>query len=161
MRTNSGPALSERSRRPSESKGFTLIEVLIALLITTIAVTTLLGLRAGAIESTAETRDARVAWELAAAAMGESLAVDSAEWDEFGQPPKTWTPEEGRIPHADQFHVTVEATPEEVRVSEDPDKDPELIFKVTVTVQKRMQEAIHAPEPVRLVSYFPFGGKKK
>ena len=143
------------------NSGFTLIEVLIALLITTTAVVTLLGLRAGAIEATAETRDARVAWELAAMAMGETLAVDSAEWDESGSGPTEWTPEDVTIPHADKFSVTVEATPEEVRVSDDPDAEPEMIFKVRVTVRRRMQEAKHEAEPVELVTYFPFGGKKK
>ena len=148
--------------RRTNSAGFTLIEVLVALLITATAIVTLLGAREHAIRQTAETRDARVSWELAVWAMGDVLAVEAPEWKDSAPPTTPWEiPTDLVVPHAEGFRVEYSAEIEEMTISDQPDAEPEMIFKVTVEVFSPPATdggSGQGDKTITLVSYYPYGG---
>lgn len=150
--------------RRTNSAGFTLIEVLVALLITATAIVTLLSVREQAIQQTAETRDARVSWELAVWAMGDVLAVEAPEWKDSAPPTTPWEiPTHLVVPHAEGFRVEYSAEIEEKMISDEPDAEPEMIFKVTVEVfppsgTEARPGGERGAKTIKLVSYYPYGG---
>jgi prepilin-type N-terminal cleavage/methylation domain-containing protein len=70
-------------RRPSSRRGFTLVEVMIALAIVALTAVVLLDRRVEIVRDAARSRDLRTAWMLASVKMGE-LELDPALWAGVG-----------------------------------------------------------------------------
>ncbi|MBI2932516.1 MAG: prepilin-type N-terminal cleavage/methylation domain-containing protein [Planctomycetes bacterium] len=133
------------------ARGFTLVEVVVALAILGLVAVVLLNQRVEVVRDAAKTRDQRLAWSLAAWKMGEIereteifMGEDSADSGTF----------EDYAPEYQGFVWEYEATREEVPTNdpENPDEKPKEIFIVKLKVRREGGEAL-----IELQGMFPVG----
>lgn len=143
--TRGGLALSERRRARVE--GFTLIEVLVAILIVAVVSMVLLNRRIEVVKDAAKIRDERVAWTLAAFKMGDlsrdPAAIAPSDSGDFSVD----------LPDQAAFRWSYEATRETVPLDETPDQKPREVLRVRLKiidpedVELQALEAMFSVEP--------------
>jgi DMSO/TMAO reductase YedYZ molybdopterin-dependent catalytic subunit len=138
------------------------LEVLVAVVISATAIMTLLALSGAALRQIEQTRDRRIAWELAAEAMGQILTEEAEQWGDAGTGTTEWPfPERLRGTPADGFRVFYAATVEEIVVSDHPDAKPERLFRVQVQVEPPERDASDPEdEPIVLITHRNFESRR-
>jgi type II secretion system protein I len=132
-----------------ETRGFTLLEVLIALAIIGIVVILLLGRRAEILDEAAIIRDYKIAWHLAAQKMSQ-IELDKELFKREGTYQQS-----GEFEGYEGFSFTYEVTKEEVEIGTpgEPGYKPREIYRVTLTVG--YPSAVREEDHIKLHAYFP------
>jgi len=116
------------SRRPRQRSGFTLIEVLVAILIVAVVSMVLLYRRIDVVRDAARVRDQRVAWTLAAFKMGDlsrdPAAIADSDSGDFSED----------APDQAGFRWSYEAEVEPVPLDEGPGETPRSVRRVRLKI---------------------------
>jgi len=140
-----GPVLSERRRARVE--GFTLIEVLVAILIVAVVSMVLLNRRIEVVKDAARIRDERVAWLLVAFKMGDlsrdPAAIAPSDSGDFS----------ADLPDQAAFRWSYESVREAVPLDETPDQKAREVLRVRLKIidpediELQTLEAMFSVEP--------------
>lgn len=132
-------------------RGFTLVEVLVALLITATAIMALLGSRQQAMADTARARMLRTSWELAQWKIGE-IGLDRINWGEGGSGGQGVFND---LPFAKGYSYEYSATVQDVPTNDPANANelPKKVYRLRVTVRSPDADL----PPVILFTDLPFG----
>lgn len=136
-------------RTKGRSAGFTLVEVMVALLIVALTAVLLLDRRVQVVRDAGRARDLRTAWLLAAQKMAE-LELDPAVWTGTGGSAGGDFSELGADGARFQWESLVVRQPIETNDPLDPRQKPKEVFRLTLRVAAEGLE-----EPLLLEAQFP------
>ena len=108
--------------------GFTLIEVLVAVLIVAVVAIVLIHRRIEVVQDAARIRDERVAWTLAALKMGDLSRDPAAIMDKDSGDFAKDAPDQG------EFRWSYESTLEPIPLDEGPDEKPRALRRVKLKI---------------------------